>query len=362
MFDKKEVKESLSVDDVADILSGFGAHCQVVSDGELLIETICHHEPGEGSHKLHYYDNTKLFNCYTSCGSFDIFDLVMNLFLRKGKDMDLDDAIRYIVDSQGFLQFTSEESIIETRANVRKEYVKPNIQEYHSKLFEQLRLKPDPGWVKEGISEETQRKYEVKRSSISEAIIFPHYDENHRLVGIRQRNLLPQAIEAYGKYRPATLAGEMYTSPLSFYLFGLDKNKAAIQRNKKAIVFESEKSVMKLDSSINPFYNNSVASFGMSFSYYQFRLLKDLGVEEIIIAFDRQFESASGKDPEYVRYAKKLMSIAERYGDEGVTISFTVDNEGKLDYKDSPIDKGILVFNELLENRFTLREEEENEV
>ena len=39
--------------------------------------TICHNHLGEGSRKLYYYDNTKLFQCYTDCaGSFDIYELI----------------------------------------------------------------------------------------------------------------------------------------------------------------------------------------------------------------------------------------------------------------------------------------------
>ena len=363
MFDKVEVKESMTLDDVSDILTSFGAHAQQINSGEILADTICHHGPGEGSQKLHYYDNTKLFNCYTCCGVFDIFQLIMGFHERQGIDMTLDDAISYVVDKRGFFQINSEANVaFEQRKEARLEYVKPDIPEYDSSFLKRMRTRPYIGWELEGISKETQIKYEIKKSSINEAIIFPHYDDEGRLVGIRQRNLLPEAIKAYGKYRPATLAGVMYTSPLSFYLFGLDKNKEAIKRTKRAIIFESEKSVMKLDSAIDPKYNNSVASFGMNFSYYQFKLLEDLGVKEIIIAFDRQFQSPGKKDPEYVRYAKKLMSFVERYQSDDVQFSFVVDNEGLLGYKDSPIDKGIEVFNQLLSERFTLRKEEENEI
>lgn len=354
MFDKKEVKESLTVDNIADILSSFGAHTQIVSESELLIETICHHEVGEGGHNLHYYDNTKLFNCYSSCGVFDIFDLVISLKQREGKEYDLDDAIRYVVDTQGFLQFTTEESSIETRKSIREEYVKPTIATYDSKMFKRLRTIPNKEWIAEGISAETQAKYEVKKSVLSEAILFPHYDDEGNFVGIRQRNLNQEAVERYGKYRPATIAGTMFTSPLSLYLFGLDKNKEAIRRSRKAIVFESEKSVMKLDSSIKPFYNNSVASFGMNLSFHQFKLLKDLGVEEIIIAYDRQYTSASRKDPEFISYINRLRALSKKYEDDDIQISFIIDQEKRLGYKDSPIDKGIELFNELLSERLIL--------
>ena len=59
--------------------------------------TICHNEPGEGSRKLYYYSNTGLFQCYTGCGSFDPFELVVKVAaIQWGKDYDLNDAVRYI--------------------------------------------------------------------------------------------------------------------------------------------------------------------------------------------------------------------------------------------------------------------------
>lgn len=58
----------------------------------IIARTICH---GGDSHKLYYYENTKLFKCYSdSCGTFDIFELV-----QKVKDVkDLNEAVFYIVN------------------------------------------------------------------------------------------------------------------------------------------------------------------------------------------------------------------------------------------------------------------------
>ena len=67
-FDKDEIKEQLTTDMVEDLVRDFGGDPQETSFG-FIAGTICHNHPGEGSHKLYYYENTRLFRCYTGCGS-----------------------------------------------------------------------------------------------------------------------------------------------------------------------------------------------------------------------------------------------------------------------------------------------------
>ena len=96
----------------------------------------------------------------------------------------------------------------------------------------------------------------------------------------------------------------------------------------------------------------SVACCGSNLTSHQFKLLQDLGVEEIIIAFDKQFNKPG--DDEWKRWTKKLTEIHKKYSGF-VKISFMFDTKGDLlGYKDSPIDKGREVFQYLYENRLTL--------
>ena len=83
-YNKDEIKESLSIEQVFDFLSEFGGEPQI--RGNIIVsKTICHNHKGEGSHKLYYYDNTKLFKCYTNCDStFDIFELMLKIRKNEG--------------------------------------------------------------------------------------------------------------------------------------------------------------------------------------------------------------------------------------------------------------------------------------
>ena len=81
MYNKDELKNQLTLNQVSQLLAELGGEPTLEKNGTVLIaQTICHNHPGEGSHKLYYYDNTKLFKCYTDCSStFDIFELIIKI-------------------------------------------------------------------------------------------------------------------------------------------------------------------------------------------------------------------------------------------------------------------------------------------
>ena len=107
----EDIKNNLTINQIFDFLAEAGGEPQLHGD-MIISRTICHNHPGQGSHKLYYYDNTKLFKCYTECveDSFDIFQLVLKIknladeqivyWSREGiqttRPWDLPDAIRYV--------------------------------------------------------------------------------------------------------------------------------------------------------------------------------------------------------------------------------------------------------------------------
>ena len=184
----------------------------------------------------------------------------------------------------------------------------------------------------------------------SQAIVIPHYDENGFLIGIRERTLIKEN-ETYGKYRPTYLNKQMYNHPLGFSLYNLNNSKNNIKILKKAIVFESEKSCLLYSSYFDIENDISVAVCGSNISNYQINLLTKLGVEEVIIAFDKQFKTKG--DLEFNRWTKKLTDIDKKYR-KYVKISFMFDKNDILQYKSSPIDEGKDKFIKLYEERFSL--------
>ena len=108
-----------------------------------------------------------------------------------------------------------------------------------------------------------------------------------------------------------------------------------------------EKSCLKYDG----FYrdNNCVAVCGSNLHKTQLdRLLKYTKAAEIVIAFDKEYEVPAS--PQGEEYFNKLYSLCNKYK-QYYNFSFIYDKEGLLSLKDSPVDRGKEVFEELLKKR-----------
>lgn len=113
-----------------------------------------------------------------------------------------------------------------------------------------------------------------------------------------------------------------------------------------------EKSCLLYASLFGAEQDISVACCGSSLIPYQVKLLLSLGVQEIVIAFDKQFKVIG--DEEFKRWTKKLINIHQKYS-AYCQISFLFDKQNNLlEYKDAPIDKGKENFLNLFNNRIFL--------
>lgn len=353
-YDKETVKENLELEDIFSLLEYFGAEPEMYG-GYIVAKTICH---GGDSHKLYYYQNTALCKCYTgACGTFDIFELIQKL-----QGVDLNTSIYFVVNFfnlQHKIDEADEESYTEdwklfkqyeklTGIEIKNNKVElPQIENYN-------RYYPEPrilNWEKEGISPEICHYMGIKYNPVNGSIIIPHRDQDGRLVGIRQRTLVKED-EVYGKYRPAKFQNHLCNHPLAFNLYGLYEAKENICNLRTAIVVESEKSVLQYLSYFGTKSDICVAVCGSSLSKYQFQLLLDCGIQELVIGFDKDFDEIGSED--YNKVVSKLQKIYDKYATY-VNISFLFDRENnKLGYKDSPLDKGRDVFLYLFSNRIVI--------
>lgn len=363
-YDKLEVKKSLSLDNIFELLTEWGGDPEYTEYG-LLSATICHNEPGDGSRKLYYYTNSTLFQCYTGCGSFDIFELAIKVFsIQNGMDMDLNDAVRYIATRFGI----TSGSVIEDEAYKTEDWqilkVYDRVQEielkdYHIELKEyekdilpnlnyDIQITP---WLEEDITQEVLNKAMIGYFPGGDQISIPHFDSKGRFVGLRGRTMCKEEAEQFGKYRPIKCCQKLYNHPLGMNLYGYNWNKDIIQKYRTAIIFESEKSVLKYASYFGWDNNISTACCGSHISNYQVQLLLDLNVNEIVVAMDRQFQEIG--DAEWKHLTDNLIKLHNRYKNY-TNISFIFDKEKITDYKSSPIDEGKEKFLELFEKRVRL--------
>lgn len=371
--DKDKIKQSLTIEQVEDLVAELGG--EPMSQGDYLVcRTICH---GGDSHKLYYYDNTKLFRCYTECDdSFDLFGLVLKIKALNGEKIgyysstgeyverkwELPDAIKYVATYFSIpLEDEKEFDVVkipdweifsryEKNEDIKLNVADVTLTEYDSRF---LKNYPQPriiDWEKDGINYETLLSFDIHYNPITGGVIIPHYDKDNRLVGVRERTLIKEN-EVYGKYRPAYINKIVYKHPLSFNLYNYNQAKDNIKRSGIAIVGEGEKFCMQYDSYFGHDNNITVACCGSSLIAYQFRLLLKTGTKEIVIGFDKQFQEVG--DKEWERWIKKLKQINKKYGCF-VKISYLFDTQNKLGYKSSPLDQGPDVFLDLFKNRFTL--------
>ena len=134
-------------------------------------------------------------------------------------------------------------------------------------------------------------------------------------------------------------------------LYNLNHSKDNIKLFGKAIVFESEKATLQYKSYFGVENDISVACCGSNLSAYQVDSLLELGVKEIIIAFDRQFQNVGDDEHrKLVANLKKIHSKYKNYAD----ISFIFDRRKITDYKSSPTDHGRDTFLQLFKTRIRL--------
>ena len=367
-YDKNELKESLSDEQIYSFLEELGAE-PIWQNNNIISKTICHHRKDEPcSHKLYYYSNSKLFKCYTQCGgeAWDIYALV-----QKVKSQELDEeyplprAIEYVANYFNCSKTTpfsfGEEKIREEDLKVFKNYdrieninlttQRVELKEYNGSFLKHLPHPIIKPWIRDGISQEIMNQYEICYDPKNCGVVIPHRDINGRLIGIRERTLIKENAEKYGKYMPMKMGKIMYNHPLSFSLYGLYQNQKNIKKYKKAIVLEAEKSTLQYGTMFGQENNIAVAICGSSFIQYQAWLLINLGVEEIIVALDKQYQEFG--DNEHKKLVHNLKQIHKKYG-QYVKISYLFDKEDLLDYKDSPTDKGKEIFMELYKRKVSL--------
>lgn len=353
MINLKDIEDSLTSERVIELVTQLGSDEYIEREDYIQFKTICHNEDSaNASLKLYYYKKNKKFHCYTDCGdNFNIFELfkrryeLLNIPYNFYKDIVLVIAGDYQPEEkEGFYQpYKSDyDKYNQKETNISIPHLNPS-------LLNAFSYYPTPEWLKDGISEETMRRFGIKYSISQNKIIIPHYDENGFLIGIRGRALNDEDIEI-GKYMPISIEGKIYAHPLGYNLYGLNFIKNNIRRSKMAIVAESEKSVLQYDTMFGHNKNICVAACGSSLHSYQMKLLLNLGVERVLIAFDKEGENYSAKE----KYYQKLRKMCERYALQ-CQMGFIFDQKELLELKDSPTDRGKDTFMKLYKEAIWLK-------
>ena len=356
---KQDIFESITLEDVKNFLESLGVSKIVVNENKnyIVCPTICHNpiESAE-SMKLYWYQDHKIFRCYTECDeSMTIFKLYQKFIkVNENKEVSEEEAIRYVAKCLNHL--IQEQTPIEKKIDIDFEKYQfdkniPQLPAYSSALLGCFTHYYHPLWLKDGIKKEVMDKFKISFSISQNKIIIPHFDIDGRLVGIRGRALNEEDI-ALGKYRPIQIGTTTYSHQLQFNLYGIYEHKKGIIARRQAIIAEGEKSVM-LDDGYYGEFSNCVACCGSTFNKYQISMLTDiLGANEIIVALDKEYDD--WRSPRAKKYREKIEKMCRRYTNQA-SFSYIWDYDNLLNEKDSPFDRGKEVFEKLYKSRIKIR-------
>ena len=248
-YDKNLIKEQIKIDNIFDLLVDWGGEPVYQGDDIIVSKTICHNSPKDNpSRKLYYYANSNLFQCWTECGSFDIFELVIKVMrIQFSQEFDLNEAVRWIAyrfniscdiynpneeELEDWKFFNKYNDLLATSIVKQIDFknFNPNIINNFN-----YNLKLTPG-LNEGITQEVLDYNHIGFYPGEDQITIPHYDINNNLIGIRGRTLCKDEAEKFGKYRPLKIQNVLYNHPLGMNLYNLNNAKMNIKKFKRVIV------------------------------------------------------------------------------------------------------------------------------
>lgn len=351
MTSVKDLRMRLTEENVKNILAKHGVYVHTETEAALIFPTVCHNLDG-GSPKLYYYKDEKIFRCYTECANmFDIFELLIKMKKLRGEEIGLRAAIALTGLEQG--ESTISQEVISDlqylqrlrEGSQRKEDEDVNEVKILDKAIIDRYMYNEVGlrsWIEEGIGVDALRRFSIKYDSTINAIIIPNLNHEGQLIGMRGR-FLGENVKA--KYMPIRHNGVILSHPTGKYFYGYYENKHEIRKKGVAVIFEGEKSVLKMETYF-PGNNVALSTAGQRITLDHLNALLRLGIREVVLAYDKDYLTVNERTAKLEDY-RKITKVLSPYFEVSIIIDY---GEG-LKYQDSPVDAGKDVFNELMKNR-----------
>ena len=213
---------------------------------------------------------------------------------------------------------------------------------------------PHKSFIEEGIAPGVLEAFSVCYDPERDRIVIPHYDweETDKIVGLSGRTTLSAEeskaldIPKYWHY----IKGFSKTHNL----FGWNHARKYVNEEKKLLIFESEKSVMKQVTRDmgRRCFSVSVGGHTISEKQSEFIIMNTEPDTEIIIAFDRDVMDMKDRDGNLIG-EEYLLDICEKFHPYR-KVSYIWDNFDLLNETDSPIDKSLTIWRVLLKFRKSL--------
>lgn len=218
---------------------------------------------------------------------------------------------------------------IETNKTITREILDESILNNYKTEYPQE-------WIEEGINPKIMAKYNVRIDDNANRIIYPVYDKDFNLIGIKGRT-------RYKDYKERNLMKyqNYYKIGTTDFFTGMKENLDIIKQKNEVIVFEGIKSGMKAEAWG---YDNWVASETSHLNDEQIKILLDLKIKEVIIAYDNDVELQKIKD--CTKMLRKFTNVFVIYDKKGLL--------GKKTDKLSPVDLGKDIWEILYKERMKI--------
>lgn len=295
-----------------------------------------------------------LYGIVFSRGNFksDIFGIIAEFANRDIKDVF--SVTRVLFNLPGYKSQNTRIDILKDirmyQNNKKKnKYIENKKYNKNDVLSKYIRL-PHASIIEEGIAPKVCKLYELAYDPQSNRMVFPHTDwkDHDSIVGLQARTTID--------HDTAKLLGiPKYLNLINGYkkeynLYGYSVNKEAINENEMIILFEGEKSVLKLATFnySNPSPCVAVGGHFLSLEQIKFIANNTPFNTEVVFAFDNDVMKDKVEFIQLESMMKKMNMFRKT--------SYIKDKYNLLSEKDSPVDKGLDVWNYLLSDRITYRE------
>lgn len=187
-------------------------------------------------------------------------------------------------------------------------------------------------WRREGISDESMKKFQVAYDDFSDRIVYPIRNMDGKIISVSGRTVDPEWKEK--KLRKYTYFQSLGTVAT---IFGAAENMESIREKGEIILFEGAKSVFVMDTWG---YRNAGAVLTSHLNPNQLKILAKLGVR-VVFALDKGINIREDGNIKRLR----------RY----VPVEYIWDKDDLLEEKMSPVDAGREVWEMLYEGRCRYR-------
>ena len=272
---------------------------------------------------------TQLFNDFSSEIKGNIYNFIMEYF-----HIEFAEAIKVLkdylkIEDDG--EYIPQPQIIKVMKSLKPKVKKKDISERKilpNNFMDKFQKTPITLWQEEGISQEIMDFYQVRFDPLKEAIVFPVWDNDGKIINVKGRN-----VGKHWKEMGLPKYYHMFKLGTIDYLWGLNFKRDIIKEKKEVILVESEKSVMKLEGWG---VKNAVALCNGKITDAQLRLI--IGLQSnVVLALDKDKNGQKLECENLLKQYTKFFKIA--------------DKTNLLSQKDAPCDKGLEVWEKLYNDK-----------